>query len=1076
MGDSTEIPVGQEPSFADEEAQLEEELRKHLEEQTRDEFSHLEVNLRNNSTNKTGIKGLIEDIKNDKLIKSKRDPTSNEIADFIEQVAPLATVYDYPSPSIIVGLAEVVYAVNSAFGKQIELSGYHDFKNNLAIKLSKQHPEKTAGELGLIVSKELECHDLRRFYELDFDKNFNPDAFLNEAIVAFNHAKASLYSLYERNGVFATFRTVADWIAKFSYGIRERQTIKELDGKESTVGLVNPHSVEYAKKKVRDGASFLIESAINQLAKFPKASARTILEYKQVEGEKFFTQMPVLTQVYDKTVEQPMLAKDFDVYGVHLGIIADLLDKTSNVLEDLSEHSAGAVHNSVKKLEELVLFSGSRLPDKTEINDVITGLYETLANIAGIPFDNAKAYSLGELEDESIALVLRASELYHQKLSEAFAVEPVPVGQPYFVEVADEHRKLLGTGLKKENKESFSRSVVKEWISSCLSDKQFMLSAYYAEHPWSYVAQKLESFGIPEFSAREFENLMNEHFFRGRNIDELQAWSLEKRVPKNISIRCFDDSNRVFDAEVYSKVLSPKNNIEFSQGLKFVMEQLSGKSLPAFYACGFVKNDENLSKSFAERWHPRHSNGIWTEALVYGHDKAGNLLEVDRRTFHEGDTAELKRCVLAYPEHELYVGGNMGVAWILDIDMGWPKNPTVSKIELLDDKWDDKESAIDNLVKVLQVSFHETRHIGQIGSRLKWRYVGAAVAEFFAQYVLEKYDAGALDKEGSFTDFSVSEMDRQGDLLSSKLAHPVTYREHVLKWFNVFNAQAFGVGKRAELLRKYGPHKGALFYDENGNVQNPEKFAVDSKIKGASVIAENALNDVIDTVPWECSKTARLIGRTFNAIANLETDYTINPESRKTLENLMYECRKARQEFSTIIETDAEVSGLYCTKEVLSKAYQDDSAKVVEAETAWNKKYNALIKAGEAGRKAFEIISKPIALEEKQAELKPLGVRYDKIYDGKFASQTVIKNLRKLGFEETNNAYDCAQLLEERLNKVNMSWNDVLAPTNFARIDVQRRYRQHIPDFMSVVETHGYAHAVQIFENAECVDDVVKCK
>ncbi len=1053
----TQLPE-EELSFLQEQKKLDLELEKDREQQTRDEFAKLEIDLQKR-------KGKAKQI---------LAPTKKELSDFLEQATALAAIYDYPSPKSVIGLTELTNNVNLAFRNQIELSGYDSFKISSAIDLSRKHPNKSEKELQEMLAKDHANQDLRRFYELDFDKKLNPDVFLNEAIVAFNRAKESLFKLYDRNGLFATFEPVANWIAKFSYGIRERQTINDAEGKEDTVGAINPHSTEYAKKKVRDGATLLIESAINSLSKFPKASSRVVLEYEQIEGEKFFTQKLNLKQVYDKTVEKPMLEKDFDVYGRHLAIVADLLDETADLLGNLRENCAGVVQQSAKRLEELVLFSNSKLPDKTEINEVIAGLYESLANIAGIPFDQSRAHNLCELEDESISLVLRASELYHQKLNEALAVEPVPQGKPYFVEVTDEHRKILGAGIKKESKNSFSQNVLKEWASACLADVQFMLAIYYAEHPLSFVSQKLEAFGIPQYFAKEFENLMQEHFFCGRKVEEIIDLSSEQRAPKSISHMRFDDKNKIFDSDVYSKVLFPKDNLEFACGLRFIMEQLCGKTLPSFYVCGFVKNDENLSKAYAEKWHPRHSNGIWTEALVYGHDKARNLLEIDRRTFHEGDTAELKRCNLAYPEHELYLGGNMGVAWILDIDMGWPKNPEISKIEILDDRWDDKETAIENLVKVLQVSFHETRHIGQIGSRLKWRYVGAAVAEFFAQYALDKYTAGALDKEGSFTEFSINETDRKGDSLSSKLTHPVTVREHILKWFNIFNAQAFGEGKRAELLRKYGPHKGALFYDEAGNVQNPEKFAIDTQIKGISVIAENALNEVIDNVPWECSKTAKLVGKTFNAIANLEQDYTINLQSKETLENLLYECRKAKQEFSTIIETDAEVCGLHCTKEVLAKAYQNDTTIAAEAQKAWDKKYNKLVKAGELGKKAFEIMGETISLDEKQAQLKKLRVRYDRIYDGELASKTVVKNLRKLGLEEPDDAYNNMELLERKLNDAKMQWQDILAPTNSARIDVQRRYREHIPAFMSVIEKLGFEKAVQIFESAESVDDVLK--
>ncbi|MBI4142226.1 hypothetical protein HY484_04835, partial [Candidatus Woesearchaeota archaeon] len=361
-------------------------------------------------------------------------------------------------------------------------------------------------------------------------------------------------------------------------------------------------------------------------------------------------------------------------------------------------------------------------------------------------------------------------------------------------------------------------------------------------------------------------------------------------------------------------------------------------------------------------------------------------------------------------------------------------------------------------------------HIRQIGSRLMWRYVGVAVAEFFANYALQKYDAGVFDKDAYFSDFNVFEGNdiQTTDVFGSELAHPRTLREHVLKWFSIFAAQSLGTGTRAELLRKHGPFKGSLWYDDAGNSADPRRFALnESNKREEQAILESAVYDITSTVPWEVSKTAHLVGKVLMAINDLERNAGLNPASRDILQKLLYDCRRAKTEFSTIIETDAEVSGLYCTHAVVGPRFSG-------GERAYQKKFNSLTAGGLLGKKAGEILESSMTVEEKELALRAIGVQYVRAYDSDFALKTIPENLKKLGFDSAQEAYKNLDVLVERITDQKIDWNDVLTPMNMTRVDIQRRYRGNIVDFMSVVEKVGYKNAVQIFESAESVDDVVK--
>lgn len=1071
----------------DSDAELDEELESFDEKLGKEIKTSIELANKEMSAQIQKNKGQIEAPK--RKIKLK-----DEFVRFVETTSAQARLLEYPSPQCLLDLTELVHTTNDAFQDGLWNSGYYAYfdklkasiREDLAKKTSKKMSEQEVEkEAKAMLKKTTLEHDLRKFYERDFEKKATPDVFLNEALIAFNKAKISLVGLYERNGLLHGTDPIIEWFAHILYGAAEKFTVKDGDKEVSGAGLM-PHAIDYAKTHATYGTKFLIESALDQIAKFPRATSRLVLSSELVEHGSTLSATPVAKQVYDKTIQTPETSKDLEAHKNDLLTTAKIMRKAIPVLTGLKENAhAGILHASAASLEELVE-TGSLL-ERNRRSQQVTELFEALATISGLPFDKTNAYNLQYLTGEKISLVLRAARLYHDKLQETTSTDAVAIGQPYFIDIPQGHRKLLGAGVK-ERKTELTQDLLANWITGCLSDEQFNLDTHYSDHPFADIARSLECFGIPDHHAKEFEHSMTEYFLRARDKTPEQALQQtltaltltpKDRLPKRLHHKNFDPARKTFASDIYDNLLKHCDGTEFASSLRLAMEELSGKTLPAFYATSY-------SKEKPKNWkhNPWISRGICEEIIVYGHDKEGNLVEADRIDFHNGDDALLKRYSEAHPEHDLYIGSNLGVAWILDIDMGWPKNPEWSRIELLYDVDDDK-SAIENLVNRLQLALHETRHIGQTSSPLVWRYVASAVAEFFAEFTIEKYDAETLDKEASFTDFHLKDVgDTQSGTLGTKLTHPITLREHILKWFGIFNATALGLGKRAELLRQHGPYKGALLYDENGNPADPRQYAIPTSTQKESIIAESSLLDIINEIQLEDSKTTKLVQDVFTTIKELDTVKTESHKSRDKLQKLLYECRRAKTAFSTIIETDAEVSGLHCTKEVLLKAFEGNDAKQAEVEKAYNKKYDELVYAGEVGRKAGEILpafkGKETSTECSDA-LKKIGVQYNRIYDSKQAMKVIPKNLKKLGFETLREAYANIAVLEQRRTAHNqqhpesqISEKNTLMPLNYARIDVQKRYRQNIPAFMSVIQKYGFEQAVEIFENAESVDDVIK--
>lgn len=997
----------------------------------------------------------------------KNLPSEGELQMFVERTQAVARAAEYPSPETVIALKALVEETFKAYDVQVTQSGY------------REHIAALEKEGSAALEAALKKENLKRFYEIDFDKKCVPDAWLHDALIKFNKALAASLQMYGKNGLLAE-GAIADWLTHFSYGVDEMHVVEKEDGSKEKVSAVLPHSVDAVLKNVRRGGIFLLESLVDQLINAPQALPVYKQESALIKRDGWLDHVPVLKPVWSETNERPAIEIDFDKYSQDRHEVALLLEKTAGVLHKLHDVTTAGLLTGIA--QAMIEYNKSPdLPDENVRHRLLASLWESISVVKELPFDKMRAYSLADVSGEKMEVVLRAAELYHERLRELVATDHLIVGQSYFLEITRDHRTLLAGGVKETVHETLSKELVGSWIERCLSDEQFVLSLYHADHPFAYISKSLECFGVQEHHAREFENIVYGAFFRQKNARDESARSPEERAPQSLSHELFNDEENRFVLGVYNGLFENKDGDEFARKLRLVMEFLSGKKLPPFYATRFVKNKSGEGKDV--RRHRQYSNGIWQEIMVSGTDTAGNLVEVDCVNFHKGDMPLLKRFEAAYPEHDLYVGGNKGVAWVFDIDMGWPKNPAVSKIELLDD--DNSGNSLDNLVDYLQLAFHETRHIGQIGSRLMWRYVGVAVAEFFAKYALQKYAAGVLDKEAYFTDFNVFEgSDTQTtDVLGSRLSHPRTLRDHVLKWFSIFAAQALGVGKRAELLREYGPFKGTLWFDDDGKNADPRRFAISiGDSRNEKAILESAVYEVTDALSWEVSRTAKLVGTVLNAIEELSTDPTITPvrpnerSKREELEDLLYECRRARTEFSTIIETDAEVSGLYCTREVVRQRFSTGHA-------AYQKKFNGLVAGGALGEKVSKIVTNALAVNERDAALKAVGVQWVRVYDGEFALKTLPDNLKKLGFESADDAYKDMSVLEERRQLYNkehadaqLNEKDVLTPMNIKRVDIQRRYRGNIADFMAVVETQGYARAVQIIENAESVQEVLKAK
>ncbi|MBI4141205.1 hypothetical protein HY485_05200, partial [Candidatus Woesearchaeota archaeon] len=737
----------------------------------------------------------------------------------------VARAAGYPSPETIISLKELVDSVNNLYNTQISKSGYREYR----AKLEKE--DKSAADAAL------KTENLKRFCEIDFDKKCVPDAWLHDALINFNKARAAALQLYGKNGLLNE-SLICVWLTSFGYGVDESFIVEENGAKHKVIART-PHSVDAVVRNVRSGAGFLLESLVDQLINAPHALPVYKQDSELVERGSRFEYVPALKPFWAQTTERPSIESDFSLYANEQKNVALLLEKASAILQKMHDTAIAGLLAGVAN-DVMNYNKSNELPDEDSRHRLLASLWESIAAVKGLPFDKLRAYSLSDVSGEKIEVVSRTAELYHERLRELVATDHLGVGQPYFLEITRDSRTVLAGGIK-ESETKLSKELISSWIERCFSDRNFMLSAYHSDHPFAYIGKSLECFGVPETHAREFESIAYEKFFR--DVDVSAAVSDKERAPQKLLHDLFDEEENKFIGSVYLSLFEDKDGAKFARNLRLVMEVLSGKNLPSFYATCFVKNKDDG----AVRRNRQYSNGIWQEIMVSGTDTAGNLVEIDHVNFHKGDAPLVKRFETAYPEHDLYIGGNKGVAWVFDIDMGWPKNPEVSRIELLDEN---KEQSLDNLVDYLQLAFHETTHIRQIGSRLMWRYVGVAVAEFFANYALQKYDAGVLDKEAYFSDFNVFEGSdiKTTDAFGSELAHPRTLREHVLKWFFIFAAQSLGTGTRAELLRKHGPFKGSLWYDDAGSSADPRRFALnESNKREEQAILESAVYDITST-------------------------------------------------------------------------------------------------------------------------------------------------------------------------------------------------------------------------------------
>jgi len=766
--------------------------------------------------------------------------------------------------------------------------------------------------------------------------------------------------------------------------------------------------------------------------------------------------------------------KNIESYAKIGSKIGDLLIKINKpegfVLKGIIEQKLSNRKELLKKIKD------------ENIYEITYDIVSAHASIEGLQFNqNHWPFhgKTGEQINFAMTLAKKIKELHHM-IHESRMSD----GQP-FMGSKENHVYVQkeAKAIKEDEKKHGLAYLIGELINSEGIIKS-LLFTYNIKAPFSELDEQLNALGIDWKLSKDLTEYLSVNIFYSGLTGKT-----EKSSKKN--------KNCMKSPQHYKELVKKRRNEhvitddKYATAVKLLVENVINKKIKDFSLKYYAKEDSHFSKGIS---------GWINVSEVKKNGKIKNVHEAHPDKDLDKLLTDIEK---QFPKekYEIHVKENTGVCFIFDTDIGWyPKTDFKSTIEV-QDKFQDIES-IDQLAALFfktEVMAHETIHVSQIDSPLKWRSITAHMAKIYADIVIQENKKGTLDYQ-----MSSSEINLKGN----QNKRTGTLRSELLKDLKTEAALCLGTNKFSKKCRKEGLLNALC------------------RIKKFEPIEEGQLNrEPLLKSKIEDSKAAKLIQDTIEAIEKNDI---------KKLYRLRAKADEYHEELSTITETMAEAFGLYCTKDLIDNYPRRLSKK--------KRKYYAeslksgLIRQGTIGDIFLDIHQKYRDDPElKELELNQKGLTYKRVLHKEKEQKPVKERLRRLGYNPLDifEAYDNISELEKRVkerkkesekkfketikklgyNKSTITklfakptiipyeieeyneksgdnikteefinWvqdsdlklKDVIFPINSAQATIYKRYRKHIPTFLKVIEKYGPEEAHDIMLNAQSIKELEK--
>ncbi|MBN2880490.1 hypothetical protein JXM83_00415 [Candidatus Woesearchaeota archaeon] len=200
-----------------------------------------------------------------------------------------------------------------------------------------------------------------------------------------------------------------------------------------------------------------------------------------------------------------------------------------------------------------------------------------------------------------------------------------------------------------------------------------------------------------------------------------------------------------------------------------------------------------------------------------------------------------------------------------------------------------------------------------------------------------------------------------------------------------------------------------------------------------------------------------------------------------TLDRLVKYFKNRQDEFGAMIETQAESFSLYLVKKMIDE-YSPDTEFTDESREFYKSEIEkSMLSAGKRALLYQELISdSKLDFAQISSRLSMKGLIYSRVLNSENTRKST-ENLFKLGYSPINptEAYDSISGLLERIKNYNLEnpnskilFKDCLRPMNQARMQIDLKYRAHIPLFTELLDKFGPEDAFSMIVNSETMDDI----
>jgi len=674
--------------------------------------------------------------------------------------------------------------------------------------------------------------------------------------------------------------------------------------------------------------------------------------------------------------------------------------------------------------------SGEKVKEEITKRAEKISIYAARLRVAEVDYSSTLLNMLAEEIEDKERLLLKLTE--HDQ------------GNQLYRKIITAHAELLGLDLHKVSR---IREAAPEKVSMLLQ---------MAKHYREIVEERINGLAERDFS-RDYLDEMIERCINDNVVREtvgviphaatdlhsdLMGLGLEYSVAKNLSERLRDSllSGKAVETKNYPKeVADRRTNLEFDLRFYRLDEQPGARSI--------VKEIIVLSRE--KGFVPSRGKIISSEKTIH--------------TANYRNHQQFLQIAEMFPECEIYASGNLGVSHVFDQKFyGFPSNPSRGYVEVL--QAEEKDPIIEEAINT-QVVYHEKRHVRQISSETKWNSLATTIATFMLDYSIEKMEKGVLDKEAYYRSlvYLMSQPDGaiQENSVNKASKQSMTWREMIVQYMDMFMKQALGEGPLAERMREQGMMEGFILYDRDGRKINEREYLK---------LREEFFETELSEINLKDGETTNFINRVYTALNDQEGRINLYQ-----LKALWLEGRERMEEFSTVIETDAEVNGFRLMWETLTEKYGEDERIFAN--------YKTMLRQGEMGKKFFEICGEGGEITpEMEVEINKYGMTYMRAIDAYHENKIVQQNLHKLGFESDLTVYQNMGELRKKLAEYNqnssqpLQFKDVLLRTNFHKAAIGVRYRGNLQAAIELSEEIGLPAFCDRAENVHNLDDLFKAK